>query len=399
MSEDIFTVNVGKIEQLYSVLIKGETTPQQEAELRVELIDVLSNIEASIVAEKEYNKEFVTLLESVREALLNWDPYGQWFRYQKKLVDLVYSVIVNAKTVVFSQEQESSSEAKRLKKELDIMKSEINDLRSLLSSLVKKPGDSHVDERAPMIEASVTEQPQQETEPPVSNEVQAPIEEFSSEPPLLLPIEPDEVSEPVISPSVEETLVEEPTEPELIAPETLKKLAESKQPESEPSIVLSQMKEIIAEAEHETERQMMDFKEQMESKTVTAPIVEEISEETTNTSELVPSQADLREVQQPIIEEPLAPSEDTGDTWVKPSEVLKEKETVESTTPAADPYMQLLTLEAEKYRLEKGIEKNETDFQEGLKSKQEFDETIQQINKELSLVREHIDNLRKQLTS
>ena len=226
------------------------------------------------------------------------------------------------------------------------------------------------------------------------------IEEFSSEPPLLLPIEPlEEGSEPVMSPSVEETIVEEPSqletmETEIIAPETLKKLAESKQPESEPSTVLSQMKDIIAEAVLETERQMKDFKEQMESEDVTAPIVEE----TTTTSEHVPSPADLREVQQPIIEEPLAPSEDTGDTWVKPSEVLKEKETVGSTTPAVDPYMQLLTLEAEKYRLEKDIEKNETDFQEGLKSKQEFDETIQQINKELSLVREYIDNLRKQLT-
>jgi hypothetical protein len=56
-------------------------------------------------------------------------------------------------------------------------------------------------------------------------------------------------------------------------------------------------------------------------------------------------------------------------------------------------------LEAEKYRLEKEIEKNETDFQEGLKSKQEFDEMINRINKELAIVRDQIDDLRKQLTS
>ena len=61
--------------------------------------------------------------------------------------------------------------------------------------------------------------------------------------------------------------------------------------------------------------------------------------------------------------------------------------------------MQLLTLEAEKYRFEKEIEKNETDFQEGLKSKKEFDETIDRINKELAIIREQIDSLRKQLTS
>ncbi|MHA1170664.1 MAG: hypothetical protein ACTSQ3_01065, partial [Candidatus Heimdallarchaeota archaeon] len=68
-------------------------------------------------------------------------------------------------------------------------------------------------------------------------------------------------------------------------------------------------------------------------------------------------------------------------------------------TSTVDPYMQLLTLEAEKYRLEKEIEKNETDFQEGLKSKQEFDDSIQRINSELTVVREQIEGLRKQLTS
>ncbi|MHA1355810.1 MAG: hypothetical protein ACTSR1_11620 [Candidatus Heimdallarchaeota archaeon] len=49
--------------------------------------------------------------------------------------------------------------------------------------------------------------------------------------------------------------------------------------------------------------------------------------------------------------------------------------------------------------LEKEIEKNETDFQEGLKSKQEFDENITKINDDLAKVRDYIDLLRQQLIS
>ena len=394
LAEDIFTENVGKIEQIYSALIKGESTPQQEAELRVELIDILSNIEASIAAEKEHNLEFVSLLENVREAFLNWDPYGQWFRYQKELVDLVYGVIVNAKTVVFTQKQESSEEASRLKKELDIMKSEINDLRSLLSSLVKKPSDSTIEESV-VEEKTIEPQPELQVEKQFEATPQPVAEVPSPEPPIMLPVEPKEEIEPEVVIIEEESSEDKSLEPEMLAPETLKKLAETKQPESEPSTVLSQMKDIITEAEKETERQMMNFKEQMESKTVAPPIVEE----TKITSEPASSPVDPSDIEQPEVEEPIASTESKEENWVKPSEVLKEKESVTSTTPAVDPYMQLLTLEAEKYRLEKEIEKNETDFQEGLKSKQEFDDAIQQINKDLSLVREQIDALRQQLTT
>ncbi|RLI67573.1 MAG: hypothetical protein DRO63_04415, partial [Candidatus Gerdarchaeota archaeon] len=136
MTEEVFTKNVKRIENIYSELIKGETNPQKEVEMRVDLIDALSNLDASLYSEKEKNQEFITLLAKLREALLNWDPYGQWFRHQKELVDTVYEVIIKAKNVVFTKSSNSAEEATRLKTELNVLKNELNELRSLMSSLL-----------------------------------------------------------------------------------------------------------------------------------------------------------------------------------------------------------------------------------------------------------------------
>ena len=407
LPEEVFVKNLERLETIYSTLIKGETNPQQEAELRIELIDTISNLEASIIRENEHNKEFVELLETVREIVLNWDPYGHWFRQHKELVDQIYDIIVKGKNVVFTQSQEPSGEASRLKKELASLKSELSDLRSLMSSLVKEKSIEVPEEVQEIVEKTdslplVDESLVSITEPQVEPE---PTE---SDPPLILPlvIEKSEVEESI--PTKQETQIEEIPEQsieeeveaedsDIIASEsTIQKLSETISPEAQPSRVLSQMKSIIQEAEEETEKQLTDFKEKLQETAATPPIEEtEVTEITTEAPVLTQP---IVEEQPTIIEEQT--KESSGDSWVKPTEILKQKETHDPyATSTVDPYMQLLTLEAEKYRLEKEIEKNETDFQEGLKSKQEFDDSIQRINSELAVVREQIEGLRKQLTS
>jgi len=404
LPEKVFVKNIDRLESIYSTLIKGETNPQQEAELRVELIDTISSLEASIIGEKESNKEFIVLLETAREIVLNWDPYGYWFRQHKELVDQIYDVIVKAKNVVFSQSQDSSGEASRLKKELASLKSELSDLRSLMSSLVKEKSVQVPEEVQQIVEETDSLPPVEDSLVSIT-EPQVEPESTESDPPLILPIEVEEPDVEESIPPKQETQIEQiselPIEQEAEASDiiasdsTLQKLSETVRPEVQPSRVLSQMKSIIHEAEEETEKQLTEFKEKLQETTATPPIVEE------EASEIMPEEAVITppivEKQPTTIEEQA--EESSGDSWVKPSEILKQKETHDPSTPVADPYMQLLTLEAEKYRLEKEIEKNETDFQEGLKSKQEFDDSIQRINSELAVVREQIEKLRKQLTS
>ncbi|NHJ40822.1 MAG: hypothetical protein FK731_12395 [Asgard group archaeon] len=405
MTEDIFTYNVSRIEKIYSILIKGESNPQQEVEMRIELIDSLSNIEASLISEKDHNQDFIVLLVKLRELLLNWDPYGQWFRLQKNLVDSVYEVLINAKNVVFVQEKQAASEASRLKKELDALKNELSDLRSLMSSLVKEKSKTE-DESYSSISSETIEQPtdykesikieesstEQTTTLPWKEEKEDEKQESSVDPPIMTPLittkEIPESSDSIISEPSDEELEEKI----LVSDSTLKKMTQSS--DSKSSNVLGQMKSLIDEAERETEKQMSDFKEQYKP-AIVPPIVEEQEIQSIKTEDqIVPPTIE----QDQVIDNEATNDEASSDDWVKPSEILKQKEAKETTT-TVDPYMQLLTLEAEKYRLEKEIEKNETEYQEGLKSKQEFDDMIIQINKELTIVREQIDELRAQLTS
>jgi len=406
LSEQVFRKNIDRLETIYSTFIKGDTNPQQETELRIELIDTISNLEASIIGQKESNKEFVSLLENTREIVLNWDPYGHWFRQHKELVDLIYDIIVKGKNVVFVQDEESAGEASRLKKELASLKSELNDLRSLMSSLVKEKSIQVSEEVQEIVEETDSLPPPDETLMSITEQSEE-QETATTEPPIILPIEPVMPEEPeedeVINPDdtllvesiSEEHVDESEAESEIIASDsTLQKLSETVDPEERPSTVLSQMKSIIQEAEEETVKHIADFKEKLQETTDTPPIIDATVTEATKKSDFIP----------PIVEEQSTEKEEqleesTSDSWVKPSEILKQKETRDATSQTVDPYMQLLTLEAEKYRLEKEIEKNETDFQEGLKSKQEFDESIQKINSELNIVRQQIEELRSQLTS
>ena len=210
MPEKVFTKNINRLESIYSTLIKGETNPQQETELRIELIDTISNLEASIIGQKENNKEFISLIETARETILNWDPYGHWFRQHKELVDLIYDAIVKGKNVVFVQSEEASGEASRLKKELASLKSELSDLRTLMSSLVKEKSIEVPKEVQEIVEET-------DALPPVDESllsITAQPEE--TDPPIILPIEPEEPEEvvstpPPVEPQVEQ-LPEQPVE-------------------------------------------------------------------------------------------------------------------------------------------------------------------------------------------
>lgn len=406
LHEEIFQKSTKRLDEIYSLLIKGESTSGQEAELRVEIIDLLSNIQAAVIDTKEANQEFIKILEKAREMILEWDPYGHWFRQQKELVEIAYDVIVKAKSVVFSAEQNSSSEANKLKQELDSLKSELYDLRSLMSNLIKEKtstlqnGASDV---SPQIDSVISEN-YSEADPPIMEPIiteekgelkvidsliESSTQQQEADQLIILPLEKEEPSkETKPSPPIieEETEIQEEqfTLP-IMGKSTIEKLTTKESPETAPANVLSKMKSIIDEAEAETEKQLLSFKEQIAEK---------------ETPVTIPVDEKAKHIFPPMVEEQESEREKSEEPLVKPSDMLKKQKSIESSVSSGeDPYMQLLTLEAEKYRLEKEMEKNETDFQEGLKSKLEFDESIQIINQELSIVREKIEELRYKLTS
>ncbi len=67
LPETIFNENITKLQNVYSILIKGDKKSGKEAEFRVEIIDIISNLEAAIVGVKSSNEEFIVVLTKLRE--------------------------------------------------------------------------------------------------------------------------------------------------------------------------------------------------------------------------------------------------------------------------------------------------------------------------------------------
>ncbi|MFW9924959.1 MAG: hypothetical protein ACFFDW_16910 [Candidatus Thorarchaeota archaeon] len=405
MAEINLTESIHRLDEIYSILLKGETDSGQEAAFRVEIIDILSTIQASILVDRERFQSFILLLENVREMLLNWDPFNQWFRQQKELLKTVYEVIVQGKNLLITQESSQITETSRLKDELDSLKSELSDLRSLMSELIKTKIISTSSEKShslPIMEPLIQEEEEVQTSIINKEQIQdnetreIETEEF---PPIILPREEESEFESKELPFEEalesmqsEIEGEMEEEPLMLAQKTIKKLSQKEEIADKPSSVLSQMKDIIQDAEEQTLKQIQSFKESISTNNEKR-MLDSKGEFKDMISEQLPKIPDAPTIQKKVID-------DSEEKLVKPSEVLKKQEALKtSLASTSDPYMQLITLEAEKYRLEMGIEKNETDFQEGLKSKQEFDESIQLINSELVVIRQKIDSLRKELTS
>jgi len=428
------------LQNVYSILIKGDKKSGKEAEFRVEIIDIISNLEAAIVGVKSSNEEFIVVLVKLRENILSWNTPGAMFRQQIGIIDLFNELFFKAKGVEFNPivvesnqpdttnlnsvveetnqpeatnlktetDENDRSEATRLKKELASMKSELGDLKDLISSLMKEkkkqndavPQQPAVEEKPQEIIAPVATE---ETKPksqlpwkreakPVASIPKPPVitPEVAEEPPVLLPIISEDKPKEIQTPPVVEE-VSTPDEAAFEASATIQKLSQTSKPYAEPAQVIDQMKSIITKAEEETRKDISAFKDRLEEEA--KPPVVPVEDHNREVEKITPPI-----IEAPVAEEAVSPVATELDTPVIPptEPVVEEKVSGE---PDTDPYMQLLTLEAEKYRLEKEIEKNETDFQEGLKSKQEFDENITKINDDLAKVRDYIDLLRQQLIS
>ncbi|MHA1503621.1 MAG: hypothetical protein ACTSPT_00365 [Candidatus Heimdallarchaeota archaeon] len=406
----------------------------------MEIIDIISNLEAAIVGVKSSNEEFIVVLVKLRENILSWNTPGAMFRQQIGIIDLFNELFFKAKGVEFNPivvesnqpdttnlnsvveetnqpeatnlktetDENDRSEATRLKKELASMKSELGDLKDLISSLMKEkkkqndavPQQPAVEEKPQEIIAPVATE---ETKPksqlpwkreakPVASIPKPPVitPEVAEEPPVLLPIISEDKPKEIQTPPVVEE-VSTPDEAAFEASATIQKLSQTSKPYAEPAQVIDQMKSIITKAEEETRKDISAFKDRLEEEA--KPPVVPVEDHNREVEKITPPI-----IEAPVAEEAVSPVATELDTPVIPptEPVVEEKVSGE---PDTDPYMQLLTLEAEKYRLEKEIEKNETDFQEGLKSKQEFDENITKINDDLAKVRDYIDLLRQQLIS
>jgi len=120
---------IQKLEALYQNLLTKDATPDEEAEAKAKILEILSSIKA--YAEMQGGttaRNLVDQTNALKDMLLAWDPYGSaWFKEEKTLVDSVYNILASAKALTIqkiSGGDESTISA--LKQQIDEINSSFN---------------------------------------------------------------------------------------------------------------------------------------------------------------------------------------------------------------------------------------------------------------------------------
>ena len=76
---------ISKLEGLYQNLMTKDLTPDEEAQAKVQLLEILSSIKAHTeIQGGEKAKSILEQTNSLKDMLLEWDPYGSaWFKEEK----------------------------------------------------------------------------------------------------------------------------------------------------------------------------------------------------------------------------------------------------------------------------------------------------------------------------
>jgi hypothetical protein len=131
---------IEKLATLYKKLMTEDNTPDEEAQAKMEFLEIISNIEAMI---GEKDDDLNQQIDEVKDKLLSWDPYGPWFKEQRELVKEIYNLITNVKKFKFSGEASDSMgtdgvpDVKKLKNEIQDLRSEVNSKINLINEDLK----------------------------------------------------------------------------------------------------------------------------------------------------------------------------------------------------------------------------------------------------------------------
>ncbi|MHA1248845.1 MAG: hypothetical protein ACTSRP_02520 [Candidatus Helarchaeota archaeon] len=126
-----------KFEGLYKRLMTEDNTPDDEAQAKMDLLEMISNIEAAL---GDIEGALKDQLEKVKEDLLSWDPYGPWFKEQRDLVKGIYNLITNIKKYKYSGKTIPSGGAQKLP-DIENLKKEITEIKNTFTQKINKITD------------------------------------------------------------------------------------------------------------------------------------------------------------------------------------------------------------------------------------------------------------------
>jgi len=101
-----FSENLTFLESVYEKLIKGEFNEEEEEQNRVNLLNLIANLKAgALLFGEEETREFLEKLSVAKDALLKWNPVVEWFRDERELIDSLFELVVQGKSVLLKQQK------------------------------------------------------------------------------------------------------------------------------------------------------------------------------------------------------------------------------------------------------------------------------------------------------
>ncbi|MHA1402599.1 MAG: hypothetical protein ACTSSI_02460 [Candidatus Helarchaeota archaeon] len=211
-----FDEMIKELENIFEQLLTRDNTPDQEVTLKMKILKLLSSIKAYAEVKSSLSSQgLIQQLDALQSRLLEWDPFGPWFKEVKELVSSVQDVITTAKKVKFEETMPVERQGgisniafndfkMKIENEIARLRKDMNEIKSVLKSAIKgeirpiaKPKEKPVAVVIPKVKP--VSQPTTEIPPPVNIPIEKPQPkpvELPQPVPITEPPEPEPEPEP-----------------------------------------------------------------------------------------------------------------------------------------------------------------------------------------------------------
>ncbi|MFX1563360.1 MAG: hypothetical protein ACFFDP_08640 [Promethearchaeota archaeon] len=121
---------ISRLEELYRELMGSDIATQQEINARAEIISLIPQVKALVLAENTpESEELGKQLESLYNRVSKWNPLTTWFRDDEALVQLYFDILSKVRLFIIRRKGPSEQSS-------TLVSESLNSLRGTLSKLM-----------------------------------------------------------------------------------------------------------------------------------------------------------------------------------------------------------------------------------------------------------------------
>lgn len=129
-------VGISRLEELYRELMGSDVATQQEINARAEIISLLPQLKALVMAEDSAEtSEIGQQLESLYDRVSKWNPLTAWFRDDDVLVQLYFDILSKVRLFIIRRKGPSEQSSTLVSESLNSLRQTISQLTPLLEEI------------------------------------------------------------------------------------------------------------------------------------------------------------------------------------------------------------------------------------------------------------------------